>query len=248
MNQSSRIARRITVMALAVAALYSGAIITPKGHAAIRPESLRASELDPNPLGRAKLAGLLMELSLGPESLCACQVSTASIAGFIESAKEQLQARTDDITAAETRIASARSRLSLANQHQPSSPDEVAAATTELETARAANESLRTELFQQIVQGLTPDQAAALARVRANRQWGVPVQYLVTDRPPADWVGLRDALAAAKDAAAHQRPVDTAVQAIIATADSDSATAAAAQALAAHRAECRIAWGQAAGG
>jgi hypothetical protein len=242
------IVRRAALAASMAAALCSCVLLAPSGHAAVPPEPC-TSESCSGVIGRAKLATLLVELSLGPESLCVCQVPPASIPAFIDSARSQLEARADDIAAAESRIFLARAGVAmLENRRQPaSSAEEIATAAAELDSARSAYASLQAELFQLVIQGLPTEQRSALTRVRSNRQWGVPVQYLVTDRLPAEWVRLRDALAAAKDATAHQRPVDAAAQATIASAESDPATAGAMQALQAHRTQCRGAWSQAVG-
>ena len=43
--------------------------------------------------------------------------------------------------------------------------------------------------------GLSENQRAALATIRRNRHWDLPLEFLVVDRAESEWVALRDCLA-----------------------------------------------------
>lgn len=241
MPNHSTIVRPLGVVALGACSFFVAA--RPCGACPI-PTSMASPSIT-----RIKLASVLIDLGFGPESLCACQIAPAAVSSFVQTARSTLDSRTDDITSAEGRISTARTALASLQSRRdpPASAEEIAAAGSELEAARNAFATLQAELFASLVQAFTPDQQQALTRARANRQWGVPIQYLVTDRTPSEWVNLREALAAARDAESHQRTADSAVQAIISSAESSPATAAAVQALSLHRMDCRAAWSRAVG-
>ena len=105
-----------------------------------------------------------------------------------------------------------------------------AAVTSAIASRQSALQAVQSEL---LAQDLTADQLATLAALaRNNAHHKLPIQYLVVDRSDAQWIDLRDALAAIAIAARDgTTPNDHATQ-TAAAADADPAVAAAAANLA----------------
>ena len=99
-------------------------------------------------------------------SFAAARVASDALRREIESGKGSAE----DVTAYQAQI-SAMNTASVAR-------------TSALNSARAPAESL-----------LSAEQRAQLARIRANKTWELPMQFLLVDRSEAQWVALRGALA-----------------------------------------------------
>lgn len=78
------------------------------------------------------------------------------------------------------------------------SPEDVSAyqaALAELTSATAAKEAALNACRAPAEAMISDTQRAQLARIRANKHWQLPTEFLLVDRTEVQWVALRDALA-----------------------------------------------------
>src|SRR5262249_37480178 len=101
--------------------------------------------------------------------------------------------------------------------------------------------------FNAATASLSTAQRTALTNIRANKDWDVPTEFLLVNRPEAQWVLLRSALANERIAAAAGQPASADAQAALNTFRSQTQVAAAKAALDANLAATTTAWNQALG-
>ncbi|MBY0311078.1 MAG: hypothetical protein K2W85_03320 [Phycisphaerales bacterium] len=184
------------------------------------------------PITSAELRVTLYRAGLDPAALTAVGCSAQQLQLLLNSASSRVSSDLAALRAADAQLASARtSRDQLFRKVQSGIGTEqdaaaLRAAQLTLSTAQAqqagAFEAVRTAA---LAQSLTTEQIALLATVRANAQWDVPVQYRTVQRTEAEWVGLRDALAAVAIAAREGRAAPGAAAQIVNAANADTPVA-----------------------
>lgn len=218
-----------TALGITVLGLMLALPGTPSSYAYAHAAALSAHEF-----GVAKNTMLLLQLGFGPEALAAAGLNQTEVSAFVNSALNAIDSQASQIRASDERLAQAAAALK-----SPSAP--LAELVEELESARAADETLRAQLVDSISAALSSSQRGRVLNIRSNKRWNLPVKYLVVNRTTEEWNSLRQALAAARDAQAHQKPVDSAVSSIISTAEASQETISAAAGLQ-NLASVRTAW------
>jgi hypothetical protein len=183
-----------------------------------------AAPSDPHEFGTAKNTTLLIQLGFGPEALAAAGMNASSVASFVDAALAEIDSLATQIRASDERLAAAAAALRASTTPAPT-------AVQELEDARTAEAALRAELTGAIASELPTAVQGRVALIRSHRHWNIATKYLVVERTNEEWTRLRQALAAARDAAKNQRAVEPAVAALISSADAATAVAAAAEGL-----------------
>jgi hypothetical protein len=138
---------------------------------------------------------------LDPKALCAVGVSAQSIAAFVAEFRDDYLLHGSELTQAEAAIATAQvssDALRRKIQSGKGSPEDVTNYQTAMASLTAA-EAARTTALAACRAGaeatLSQAQRDQLARIRSNKSWELPMEFLLVDRTEAQWVALRDALA-----------------------------------------------------
>lgn len=170
----------------------------PSGQAAATqpvPPSSPATQPPPLTPRQATVDSLLGELSLTPKALCAAGATAAEIGGVVSNADAFLQSYQVPLAAAETAVREARQRLSAAQNRHASSRGPNDASISSLRTQVAAAEQQRSSLlataYATIASALPEETRAALTNIRANRNVGLPIHFLVAFKSSAQWAALR---------------------------------------------------------
>ena len=172
-------------------------------------------------------------ISVTPESLSAAGTQATAVGPVVSALSSALKTQGPILEASDIKIASGRAlcrELEARIQQGSGSANDVAdlsLARASLQADLAARQSTLDQLFLSAVSGLPAAQAATLSSIRSNEQWDLPAYFLVTSRPAADWVLLRDAHAAEQTAKKKGESVDPVVQNIVSAALSDSAVSSA---------------------
>ena len=115
-------------------------------------------------------------------------------------------------------------------------------AKTNLANAQAARESLLEDVFEAACGELTQAQSDALTTIKGNVHWGLPMQYLATDRTQQGWVDLRDALANIRISADFGEDASEDCEDLVDTCDLDSDVSSAKSSLDTYCAAVETAW------
>lgn len=214
--------------------LATGSAAALLGSRASTHASSDVTEFDP-----AAVATLLHRAGLTPDAMAAAGLNTDEVAlvityaglaslrpGFLDSL-ENATARFHQARAAAARPA----RLSPSSIDQdpnrgPPTP-EPAPGPGSLTDARNHLEAELTGAFDFITAALPPAKRQTLAAIRRHADRGLPAPYLVADRTEAQWLALRNALAARRIAQRLSRPLPDAAAQFIAQAEAEVATASA---------------------
>ncbi len=121
------------------------------------------------------------------------------------------------------------------------------AAEESLANAASARENYLARLRNAALATVSTAQRDLVERIRANGTWGRPVQYLARNRSEAEWVALRDALAAKRISEQDpEEPFPQSAQDHLAAADALSEVATAKVNLDSNIASVQTAWNTAA--
>jgi hypothetical protein len=200
---------------------------------------------------RARPAAMVIPTTISPavalprtgidvEKLLAAGVQPVQFEGIVNASRDYLAENEARWQAADQALSDSREALELAVQE--GEPANIEAARALLAQREAARAQVQNELFTVVSGLLDAAVGARLGRVRANLdQWPLPTKYLVRDRTEAEWIGLRDSLAEVAEAQSAQRSANPDALSVVAAADSDPETVAAAAALQ-EIAAARLAW------
>jgi hypothetical protein len=210
-----------------------------------------ADPVEPPPPVNTAFAGVLLRVGLGADTLAAAGISgqqtTALVTAVEQSYNPGTLATKDEgyITAKQN-----HDRLRRLVTSGKGSQEDVTAlrtAETTLATANTQRETYLTGLRTAGLAIVSEGQRTLANRIQANGSWRFPTQYLVKDRTEAQWVVLRDLLAAkqihVKDATA---PFPEASQSQLAAIDAENEIATAKVNLDAGMVSVQTAWNAAA--
>ncbi len=175
----------------------------------------------------AELATALLRVGLDPQALAAAGASPGAASGVVADAVEHLATDAAALALADSAFAQARAEcdsLKRIIQSGRATPQQLAAyqaAKLQRDQARAQRQELLQQLFDAATDGLTTGQRNALATIRGNRDWDLPVEFLVVDRSEAQWIQLRDCLANESIAQEFGEDPDPQAQAFLAQARSN---------------------------
>ncbi|MEE8154581.1 MAG: hypothetical protein V3T53_06425 [Phycisphaerales bacterium] len=149
----------------------------------------------------SELTVALMRAGLGPEALTAAGASASAAATVVNDAREYMIANPAALSLADTSYASARQSVDqlkrLIQSGQGTDEDLVAysAAKSQLFQATLQRQGVLDAVFGAGSASLNPSQTNRLAAIRNNSAWDRPTEFLVANRPDAQWVELRNVLA-----------------------------------------------------
>jgi len=205
----------------------------------------------PPPPVNSEFAGVLLRAGLGADALAAAGVTGEEIAALVASVESAYSAPTlaslDEAFMAAKRAHDTLRRKVQSGKGSAQEVRDLRAAEVSLAQATASRDDYLTNLRAMARGRLTAEKAAQLERVHANQGWHLPVRYLVKDRAEADWVALRDALAAKEIAERDpEEPFADSAQAVLARIDAEAEVAAAKVAHETRIAAVQTAWNTAA--
>lgn len=158
----------------------------------------------PPPPSNTEFAAVLLRIGLGADALAAAGITSEQVSALASAVEQNysaatMQSRDEAFVAAKQ----THDRLRRVVQSGKGTAQDVTAlrsAETTLASATSARESYLAGLRTAGLATVSSELATLVNRVRTNRarsSFGhLPVQYLVTERSEANWVALRDALAA----------------------------------------------------
>lgn len=198
--------------------------------------SAAASTTEEIPIER-QVSRLMHRVGLEPQALAAAGV-TPQQAGTIASRTESwigengatLDAQSSALRDA-TQQVSRLERKVRAGQASQEDLTTLAAARSSAASGQTAFDATLAAAFTHAAEGLGDNTKTALAQIKANRSWKVPVQYKVVGRTEGEWVSLRDALLEIRSASAMEREPGEWATDLVTAANADSAVAAAAVAV-----------------
>lgn len=177
---------------------------------------------------------LLLRLGFGPRAVAAIGLEGSGLQTVLATHQDALEAVLEGLAARDGAYSQAKLEVDTLRRKVRSglaTPEEVlalAAAKQSLQEASAAREGFLDAVFETVCEHLPQALREKLVRIRANRRWNhLPIQYLVTERTEAEWILLRDALAAKRT---HERVGDGVPQAaldLLGLCDADGSVSAA---------------------
>jgi len=201
----------------------------------------------PPPPANTAFARVLLRLGLGADTLAAAGVSSQQATALVTAvegahAPATLASRDEAFIAAKQ----ACDRLRRTVQGGRGSQEDVTAlrtAETTLADATASRDAYLASLRSSGLATLSEGQSTLVERIRANRIWALPTQYLVKDRSEPDWVRLRDSLASKRISEEDEEEEFAAsAQSHLAAVDAEAEVAAAKVNLDSNLAAVQIAW------
>lgn len=248
--------RPVAATRLALGTLATGAIIWAGVSTAARSASASSSAMAPavmtapavEPLTSVELAVALGRVGIDAEALAASGAGSQQVAALIGSARGHLTDRIQALRDADAAVVGAtaeRDRLQRLVRSGLGSAEDITAlgaARAALSSALAAQSAQLQEVFEAAAQQLTSEQQERIGTIRANKSWGLPVQYLASSRTESEWIGLRDALANDRISVALGEEPDPAAHQVLLSAQGQHATASAATGLQTRLTEVTQAW------
>ncbi len=197
----------------------------------------------------ATLANTLSRGGLSAEALTAAGVEGSEVSGIVSAARTFLAGETTTLEALDQAVlVSRQDRDRLTRSVRTGIDSEVIVPA--LEAARlayaadvAARDAFLEGVFDAATGNCTAEDRARLELILAHRGHGVPVEYLVVTRTDAEWVALREALAAERIAVEYEEEaLDSASQSLLATCRAASSVATARACLDNHLASMASSW------
>jgi hypothetical protein len=160
-----------------------------------RAKAARLAERRPT---ASELEALLHRLGLDAEPLAAAGVEPDHVDGIVRRLVEALAEEDRSVGSIDWRYADAGIRLAQAERDEAARRNlqERNAAEQRLAARTRQRDELMDRLFKQAKRPLSAAQRATLMAIRGNRQWNLPVEFLVVERTEEQWLELRDALSA----------------------------------------------------
>lgn len=166
----------------------------------------------------AELEALLHRLGLNAEALAAAGVEPGRVDGIVRRLVEALAEEDRSVGSIDWRYADAGIRLAQAEREEAArrNPQERHAAEQRLASRIRQRDQLMDRLFNQAARSLSAGQQGALAAIRGNRQWNLPIEFLVVDRTEEQWLELRNALTAERQCRERGEILEVEIHALLA--------------------------------
>jgi hypothetical protein len=199
----------------------------------------------------AELALALHRVGLDPEALTAAGVSPSAVDTVVGDAVEHLMVNLPLIEVADDAWAQSRQqcdqlkRVIQSGRATQEQIDAYPGARSQLALTKAQRQSALDDLFSAATDALSGSLCNTLATICGNRNWVLPIEFLVIDRPEPEWVQLRDCLANERIADNFAEDPDPDAQASLAQIRANPLVAAAKANLDANLAVVESAWEQA---
>ncbi len=200
------------------------------------------------------LSDTLMRAGLGPDALAASGVAASEVAGVVTDVQDYIDGNSTALSDADSVYLAAQQSVEslkkLVRSGKATAQDvaDLATAQSLLDAAGANREAALDDLFDAGVDGLTVAQNTALANVRANDHWGLPIEFLVKNRTDQGWLDLSEALTNERVSAEEGISASPACVTLLLSERSDSAVAAAKTAYDTNRSAVQTSWDSAVSG
>jgi hypothetical protein len=202
---------------------------------------------EPPPPANSALAGMMMRVGLGADALCAAGVGANDIGSIIAAAQTQhdlnpILANLDQ-SFAQAKTDTDRLRRSVrSGRGRGEDVTTLAQRKASLENATAARQAYMDGLRAAGLAFLDADARRIVEAIYTNRSWRFPTQYLVKARSEANWVALRDALAAKRIFENYGEPFAQSAQDQLSAVDAEQEVATAKVNLDTYLAAVQTAW------
>lgn len=195
--RSSKRGSVLSVVALVVATGIAGTSLYLASYPAIFNTSTTAEAVTPT---AAQVQVMLVRAGLTPDALAAAGVSQQSAATVIADAKAEVLENYTAFAAAEESLATAAAQkrsLDRLVKLQKATEQQITdhtAAVTQIASAQSTCDAVLADVYTASIDSLSAPQRTALAAIKNNRTWSLPLEYLVMDYTEAEFVQLRNAL------------------------------------------------------
>jgi hypothetical protein len=194
----------------------------------------------------ASLEVALISAGLDADALAAAGVSPVGISGLVDAAESTLaQQPLEGLNAALGTARTACDERERKVQSGLATPQEVSGFATLKAALTAAENNRRSALdalFTAAAATLQSEPRTVLTTIRANRAWGLPIEFLTVNRSEADWIALRDALSNERICTKNGETPNVACQAMLTSARANVTVAAAKAAHGTNLAAVTTAW------
>jgi hypothetical protein len=201
----------------------------------------------------ADFPSTLIRSGLDPKALAAAGVSSGSISSVLAAAASQINSAPTALSSADDALAAARTQvdqLTTKIQSGHGTQDDITALATAnsgLATATSQRQATLDAIFSAATANLTNAQQTALATIRANRSWDLPLEFLTVNREQSEWVAVRDALANERVAVSLPDSLNQTAQSNLATWRADPSVSAAKSSLDSNLSGVTTSWNSTAG-
>ncbi len=201
----SRVVRSPWLLVVLIASLlgaslwYASCMRLNESLAAAPPKA--PTQQHPPPLSATDLTDALLRTGFDAKALTAVGLAANNVTAFVAAFRDAYVNQAAGIDAADAAMDSARvssDALRRKIESGKGSAEDVSAYQTQLSalaTAKSSRDSAFASARSPAEALLSQTQVAQLGRIRANKTWELPEEFLLVDRSEAQWVALRDALA-----------------------------------------------------
>jgi len=154
----------------------------------------------PPTITAVELTDGMLRAGFDAKALTAVGLTSNGVAAFITAYRDSLATQLAAIDAADTSFDAARvasDALRRKIESGKGSGEDVTAYQTQMSamnSAKASRDAAFVSARTPVEALLTSEQRAQLARIRVNKTWELPMEFLLVDRTEVQWVALRDAL------------------------------------------------------
>jgi len=192
---------------------------------------------------------LLLRMGLDPDAFAAAGVSGTGLQSALALEQDLLEGALATLASRDAAYAEAKvtvdalRRKVRRGQASTEEVQQLATAKTVLAAATSARDTLLDGLAEDLLENFSDGAAATLRQIRSSQRWkNIPVAYRLETRTQAQWVEIRNALAAERTHEAIGDGVPQEVQTFLSNLDSDEDVSAAATRLDANLSGVQSTW------
>jgi len=181
----------------------------------------------------SELATTMIRAGLDPAALAGAGLSSNETESVVQAVLSWMVDQHLQLTSADQAFAAARrehDRLLRRVRSGRATEQEISEfqqARATLATVRTQRQNVLNAIFESATASMNGAQRFTLTRIRLNRSWKQPTEFLTVDRTQEEWVALRDALANERISAENGEDPDPDAQALLAQLRSNPAVSAA---------------------
>jgi hypothetical protein len=195
-----------------------------------------------------ELQATLHRVSLKTKHLAAAGLSGLQVATLFENAETFLQENSVALEMTDSTASTAHEnvlqlrQLIVSGKATQEDVNSLNSAATSLQNKESARDQILQGLFEAATEDLSAQVQTTLTTIRANADWELPVEFLTVNRTEAQWIQLRDALAAERISQKRNYELESDVSAFLAEARSNPSVSTAAANLQANSVAVHAAW------
>jgi hypothetical protein len=178
---------------------------------------------------------MLLRVGLSPQVLATAGLASNAVQTVFSAEQQDLEAATAMLASRDAACASAKrevDQLRRKVQSGQASPEEIsqlAAAKTELAAATSSRDAFLAGILTGVCENTSAPARASIQSMIASKRWKtIPLPYRVAERTEAEWLQIRDAVAAKRTHEKFGDDVPAEVTQFLASLDADQGVAAAA--------------------